>query len=77
MTDTFRMTALVAGILYLVTFASSIPAVFLQERERLWAGFREYPGWGDDLDGLAARRSAQRAVVVLEPRPVAVVRPLP
>ena len=47
------------------------------ERERLWAGFRDYPGWGDDLDGLAARRSAQRAVVVLEPRPVAVVRPLP
>jgi len=29
--DTFRKTALVAGILYLVTFASSIPAVFLQD----------------------------------------------
>jgi hypothetical protein len=29
--DMFRKTALVAGILYLVTFASSIPAVFLQD----------------------------------------------
>jgi deazaflavin-dependent oxidoreductase (nitroreductase family) len=27
------------------------------ERERLWAQFRDYPGWGDDLDALAARRS--------------------
>ena len=24
------------------------------ERERLWASFRDYPGWGDDLDALAA-----------------------
>ncbi len=39
-----------------------------EERDRLWAGFRDYPGWGDDLDGLAARRATQRAVVVLEPR---------
>ena len=38
------------------------------ERERLWTGFRDYPGWGDDLDALAARRSSERAVVVLEPR---------
>ncbi len=38
------------------------------ERDRLWAGFRDYPGWGDDLDALAARRSTQRAVVVLEPQ---------
>jgi F420H(2)-dependent quinone reductase len=38
------------------------------ERERLWAGFRDYPGWGDDLDALASRRSTERAVVVLEPR---------
>jgi len=38
------------------------------ERERLWASFRDYPGWGDDLDALAARRSTERAVVVLEPR---------
>ena len=41
------------------------------ERERLWASFRDYPGWGDDLDALAARRSTERAVVVLEPRAVA------
>jgi deazaflavin-dependent oxidoreductase (nitroreductase family) len=41
------------------------------ERERLWASFRDYPGWGDDLDALAARRSTQRAVVVLEPRAAA------
>jgi deazaflavin-dependent oxidoreductase (nitroreductase family) len=44
-----------------------------EERERLWAGFRDYPGWGDDLDALAARRSTERAVVVLEPRPAAAV----
>ena len=47
------------------------------ERERLWAGFRDYPGWGDDLDGLAARRSTERAVVVLEPRTAAVATPAP
>jgi deazaflavin-dependent oxidoreductase (nitroreductase family) len=41
------------------------------ERERLWASFRDYPGWGDDLDALAARRSTGRAVVVLEPRAAA------
>jgi len=38
------------------------------ERERLWAQFRDYPGWGDDIDALAARRSIETAVVVLEPR---------
>ena len=37
------------------------------ERERLWTTFRDYPGWGDDLDALAARRSTERAVIVLEP----------
>jgi deazaflavin-dependent oxidoreductase (nitroreductase family) len=42
------------------------------ERERLWVCFRDYPGWGDDLDALSARRSTERAVVVLEPRTVAV-----
>ena len=39
-----------------------------EERERLWAGFRDYPGWGDNIDALAARRSTETAVVVLEPR---------
>ena len=39
------------------------------ERERLWASFRDYTGWGDDLDALGARRPSERAVVVLEPRP--------
>ena len=39
-----------------------------EERERLWARFRDYPGWGDDVDALAARRSTETAVVVLEPR---------
>jgi deazaflavin-dependent oxidoreductase (nitroreductase family) len=39
-----------------------------EERDRLWAMFRHYPGWGDDIDGLAARRSRGTAVVVLEPR---------
>jgi len=38
------------------------------ERARLWATFSEYPGWGDDIDGLATRRSRPTAVVVLEPR---------
>ena len=39
-----------------------------QERERLWARIDDYPGWGDDLDLRAARRSNETAVVVLEPR---------
>ena len=43
------------------------------ERERLWASFRDYPGWGDDLDALAAQRATERAVVVLEPRTAAAV----
>jgi F420H(2)-dependent quinone reductase len=48
-----------------------------EERDRLWAGFRDYPGWGDDLDALAARRATQRAVVVLEPRASAVADSAP
>ena len=40
-----------------------------EERKRLWAKFADYPGWGNDLDGLASRRSDPPAVVVLEPRP--------
>ncbi len=42
-----------------------------EERARLWAKFREYRGWGDDLDAVAALRSTQTAVVVLEPRTAA------
>lgn len=38
------------------------------ERERLWARWREID---QNLDELAARRSAQTAVVVLEPRVIA------
>ncbi len=38
------------------------------ERERLWAKFRDYPGWGDNIDALAARRSRETTVVVFEPR---------
>ena len=37
------------------------------ERGRLWPRFSDYPGWGEDLDGLAARRSHATAVVILEP----------
>jgi deazaflavin-dependent oxidoreductase (nitroreductase family) len=37
------------------------------ERDRLWATFREYPGWGSDLGALAAHRPAETAIVVLEP----------
>lgn len=35
------------------------------------ATFADYPGWGDDIDGLATRRSTETAVVVLEPRAAA------
>ncbi len=42
------------------------------EREQLWARFRDYPGWGDDIDAVATRRSIHTAVVVLEPRPAGV-----
>jgi deazaflavin-dependent oxidoreductase (nitroreductase family) len=43
-----------------------------EERGRLWARFLDFPGWGDDIDALAARRSTETAVVVLEPRHAAV-----
>ena len=39
-----------------------------EERERLWATFREYPGWGSDIGALAARRPGQTDIVVLEPK---------
>ena len=42
------------------------------ERARLWARFRDFPGWGDDLDARAAQRATETAVVVLEPRPAAI-----
>lgn len=48
-------------------------AVVGEERALLWARFRDCHGWGDDLDALAARRSTERAVVVLEPRATAAV----
>jgi hypothetical protein len=35
------------------------------ERERLWAKWREF---GDDVDGFATRRPSETALVVLEPR---------
>ena len=37
------------------------------ERERLWATFRDYPGWGADIDALAAYRPGETTIVVLEP----------
>jgi deazaflavin-dependent oxidoreductase (nitroreductase family) len=37
------------------------------ERDRLWATFREYPGWGSDLGALTAHRPGETAIVVLEP----------
>jgi deazaflavin-dependent oxidoreductase (nitroreductase family) len=37
------------------------------ERERLWARFADFPGWGADIDALAGRRPVDTAVVVLEP----------
>ena len=38
------------------------------ERDRLWATFADYPGWGSDLDGLAAALDRVPTVVVLERR---------
>ena len=38
------------------------------ERERLWAAFADYSGWGDDISRYATLRSRQTPVVVLEPR---------
>lgn len=38
-----------------------------EERDRLWAALRDYPGWGDDIGALAARRPHETAVVVFEP----------
>ncbi len=38
------------------------------ERDRLWARFADFPGWGDDIDALATRRSTETAVIVFEPR---------
>lgn len=37
------------------------------ERDRLWSGFRDFPGWGD-VEVLAGHRSRTTAVVVFEPR---------
>jgi deazaflavin-dependent oxidoreductase (nitroreductase family) len=37
------------------------------ERDRLWATFRDYPGWGSDLGALAAHRPGETAIVVLAP----------
>jgi deazaflavin-dependent oxidoreductase (nitroreductase family) len=37
------------------------------ERLRLWATFAEYPGWGNDVAALAARRPGETAIVVFEP----------
>lgn len=40
-----------------------------RERERLWAKVGDYPGWGKDINALAARRPIETTVVVFEPRP--------
>ena len=37
-----------------------------EERDRLWAKWKDY---GDDVDGYATRRPSETAVVILEPRP--------
>ena len=38
------------------------------ERDRLWARFADFPGWGDDINALAATRPTETTVVVFEPR---------
>ena len=40
-----------------------------EERARLWAKVRGYSGYGDNVDSYASLRSAETAVVVLEPKP--------
>lgn len=42
-------------------------AVTGAERERLWAAFSDYRGWGE-IDRFAAHRASETPVVVLEPR---------
>ena len=42
-------------------------AAYPGERERLWATFNDYPGWGVDIDALAGRRPKQTTIVVFEP----------
>jgi deazaflavin-dependent oxidoreductase (nitroreductase family) len=37
-----------------------------EERERLWNGIRDTKGWATDLDDMAALRSRQTAVVILD-----------
>ena len=37
------------------------------ERERLWATFADYPGWGDDIGALVVHRPGETAIVVFEP----------
>jgi deazaflavin-dependent oxidoreductase (nitroreductase family) len=37
------------------------------ERDRLWAAFSDYPGWGSDIGALAAHRPTATAVVIFEP----------
>lgn len=39
------------------------------ERDRLWAQVDNYPGWGDDIDDLATRRTMDTTIVVFEPVP--------
>lgn len=39
-----------------------------EERTRLWTKVDDYPGWGDNIDELATRRSMNTTVVVFEPR---------
>jgi deazaflavin-dependent oxidoreductase (nitroreductase family) len=39
-----------------------------EERDRLWAAFADYSGWGEGIDRFAALRSRETPVVVLEPR---------
>jgi deazaflavin-dependent oxidoreductase (nitroreductase family) len=36
------------------------------ERDRLWATFADYPGWGADIGALASHRPNETAVVVFE-----------
>lgn len=38
------------------------------ERDRLWSAFRDYEGWGGDIDAFATRRPMATAVVIFEPR---------
>ena len=63
-----NLQARTEAIVLLPTGARAVRArsAHQEDRQRLWDRVGDYPGWGNDLDGLAARRSMNTTVVVFE-----------